>query len=261
MGEAVPCLAEARLTGITVFSIHPLGGYNAVNGWDTLPTNAVPNAWVWTSGGDLLNGPSDTAAALNSPLEPSPTLQTINVTAAPGSLFEPYHGINLFFNGSTSPQISAYQPTACGAGPPLSYGDSSLGLGGEVTAAGSLRCVAGGREIELVGYLWSQPDCAPLDDVSPFAWSPDGTNDFHGGFALMAREVPRLSISATTTNSIHLSWTVTAVSATGYGLERSLTLSPASWSSVTNTPTDDAGYKTVTLPVLPEPEFFRLHKP
>lgn len=51
-----------------------------------------------------------------------------------------------------------------------------------------------------------------------------------------------------------------ALTATGYGLHRSPSLSPVAWGSVTNPPTEDGGTKSVTLLVEQGPEFFRLHK-
>ena len=108
---------EAHLTAITVFSLGPGATYGGVNGWDTVPTNGVPNIWLG-SGTVHYNGPSDAEAGIDFIITPGGASGGMPMAGSAGSLTEPYHGINLFFNGSTVPQISAYQPTACSAGVP-----------------------------------------------------------------------------------------------------------------------------------------------
>jgi hypothetical protein len=107
-----------HLTSTTVFSLGPAATYDAVNGWDTVPTNGVPNIWVET-GPPGYNGPAHADAAIDLSIGSGTGGGGVPMAGSPGGLTEPYHGINLFFNGSTTPQISASQPTACGAGAPF----------------------------------------------------------------------------------------------------------------------------------------------
>ena len=129
---------------------------------------------------------------------------------------------------------------------PDEYGGTSLGLAGTVPAANSLRCAVDGLEIELGGYLWSQPSCAELDTVSPFDWSPDGGNDFSGVYLLLVTEVPRLSILADqkqTPPSLPGRRPPPVTSS-----NRALALPASSWSSVTNTPADDGNSRASHCP-------------
>lgn len=77
-------------------------------------------------------------------------------------------------------------------------------------------------------------------------------------YLLSVSVVPKLSMSLTTTNTVVASWPSPS---TDYKLEQTVTLSPSSWSSVTNTPADDGSVKRVTLPVEAGPGLFRLQKP
>jgi len=248
---------EAHLTAITVFSLGPGASYDGVNGWDTVPTNGVPNIWVGTDPVHY-NGPSDAEAGIDLVFGPGVGSGGIPFAGSAGGLTEPYHGINLFFNGSTVPQISAYQPTACAAGPPSPYAGTSLGLAGTVPAAGSLRCVVNGLEIELGGYLWSQPSCAEVDNVSPFAWSPDGANDFVGAYLLTVSALPKLSISLTTTNTAIVSWPSPS---TGWSLQQNSDLSTTSWSGPSETINDNGTDKFIIVNPPTGNRFYRLNKP
>ncbi len=248
---------EAHLTAITVFSLGPGAIYDGVNGWDTVPTNGVPNIWVGT-GSSGYNGPSDAAAGIDLVFSAGGGGGGMPLAGSAGSLTEPYHGINLFFNGSTVPQISAYQPTACSAGVPSPYGGTSLGLAGTVAAANTLRCVAGGLEIELGGYIWSQPSCAELDTVSPFVWSPDGANDFSGVYLLVVSVVPKLSISLTATNTAVVSWPSPS---TGWSLQQNSDLNTTSWSAPSETINDNGTEKFIIVNPPTGNRFYRLVKP
>lgn len=249
--------AEPHLTAITVFSLGPGATYDGVNGWDTVPTNGVPNIWVGT-GVTPYNGPSDAEAGIDFIISPGSGDGGRPMAGAPGNLTEPYHGISLFFNGATVPQISAYQPTACSAGVPSPYGGSSLGLTGVVTAANSLRCVVEGLEIELGGYLWSHPACAEADRVSPFGFSPDGINDFVGGYLLIVTPLPQLSIARTETNTVVVSWPSPS---TGYNLEVNSDLATTDWGTPLEGVTDNGAIKYIIVNPPPGNRFYRLMKP
>lgn len=254
---SVAVTAEPHLTAITVFSLGPGATYDGVNGWDTVPTNGVPNIWVGT-GAVHYNGPADADVGIDFSISPGGVSGGMPLAGSPGSLTEPYHGINLFFNGSTVPQISAYQPTACSAGVPSPYSGTSLGLAGTVAAASTLRCVVDGLEIELGGYIWSQPSCAELDTVSPFVWSPDGANDFSGAYLLIVSALPQLTISLTDTNTVVVSWPSPS---TGYNLEVNTNLATTAWVTPLEGVTDNGAIKYIIINPPMGNQFYRLAKP
>ena len=67
-----------------------------------------------------------------------------------------------------------------------------------------------------------------------------------------------LQILNSTNSVVQLTWPIAGV---GYLLEQSPTLSPASWSGVTNTPSSDAAKYSVDLPSTNASMFYRLRKP
>jgi len=249
------CGATPHLTGLTVFSLNDFTIYDGVNGWDTVPTNPVANVWVSGTSND--NGPSDAEARVDILLPPGSGIALIN--CAPGDILQPYHAINLYFNNSTVPQISGYQPTACAAGPPTVYSGPSLGLAAPVAAAGTLQAVVDGYEILLEGFLLSMPSCGNTDGCSPFSKFPDGTNDFSGAFLLTVKPLPGLFITRTTTNTVAVWWPSPS---TGWVLQQNTnSVASVNWSNVTDTIQDDGTTKTLIVNPPAGNRFYRLFKP
>jgi hypothetical protein len=249
------CTAAPHLTAVTLYSLNTFAIYDGVNSWDTVPTNAVPN--VWLGGTTSPNGPSDADAAINITLSVGSGF--IGIYCSPGSLLETYYGINLFFNNSTTPQISGYQPASCAAGPPSAYSGTSQGLSGTVAAAGTLRAVVEGFEIDLDGYLLSPPGCALLDTCSPYTWTTDGTNDFTGTFLLTVSAVPKLSIVLTSTNTAVVSWPSPS---SGFKLQQTTnSASLGDWSDITSGIADNGTTKSFLVNPPAGNQFYRLLKP
>jgi hypothetical protein len=215
--------------------------------------------WVVTGGLYYDNGPSDAEAGIDIPLGTGSGPMWIY--CSPGDIFEPYHGINLFFNHSTLPQISGYEATACAGGPAKAYLGDSLGLSGTVPAAGTVRAVVDGYEILLETFLLARPDCGSGDTdlVAPFSKTPDGTTDFGGVFMLTVTPVPLLSIARTTTNTVVLWW---PSHPTGWALqENTNSVSSVNWSNVLATPLDDGSHKIIIVDPPTGNRFYRLFKP
>ena len=67
-----------------------------------------------------------------------------------------------------------------------------------------------------------------------------------------------LQISSTTNSVIRVSWPLVSA---GYALEQSHALSPATWSSITNTPGSYSNQFVLEIPATDTPTFYRLRKP
>ena len=107
--------SAATLTDITVFGVFSDGNWANHNVWETRPGNNF-NVWIQAgpSGGPFLTGPTDAAAQPSVALSPGGT--SFRLLGAPGE-DHPYFGINLFFDGATTPSISAFGPMLTSVGP------------------------------------------------------------------------------------------------------------------------------------------------
>lgn len=196
--------AQPRLTDITIFSTDASGNEIGYDVWDTMPTNSVPDTYnIWIKGASgFLNGPSSAQAQPNLAL--SPGANSFGIFAFPGFETASY-GVNLFFNGSTNPSISAFAPLMTSAGPHSFSVDSSsttlaVGPFGSdgispsqiIPAAGTLSFTYGGEQITLSDYFWEAPQVNNINVVQPWAALPDpgGNSDNVGGLTLTVTTIP-----------------------------------------------------------------------
>jgi hypothetical protein len=101
--------AQVSLTDVVVFGASSTGNWFGQP--DVFVTRSNSNLHVWIQsgalGGPFLNGPSNNLAQPNISL--SSGLNAFRLLADPGA-DNGYFGVNLFFNGSSTPSISAYGP-------------------------------------------------------------------------------------------------------------------------------------------------------
>jgi hypothetical protein len=190
--------APARLTDIRVFSAQPDGTFGLAEVWGTRPAGNFV-AWMQQgeSGGPFVNGPTDANAQPNISLTPGATGYRLLGSQAASERYT-YFGINLFFNGSTSPSISAYGPELFAPGPSSFSADSSTFTPAAdwsptehaVPGAGTLSCVIGDQQITLTDFFWAAPSVYGLDSVGQYSTGPDGSLDYVGGISLSVTTVP-----------------------------------------------------------------------
>jgi len=187
--------AQPHLTDVTVFGVQADGNWANVNIWETRPGNNW-NVWIQEgTSGPFLNGPSDAAARPNIAL--SPGSSSFRFYSAPGA-DHPYFGINLFFDGSETPSISAYGPMLTLDGP-----HSFAANGAQYTAlpvgsidgiftpgAGTLSFTVGGYEVTLTDFYWAQQSVFGLDLTGQTSLGADGALDYVGGATLSVVAVP-----------------------------------------------------------------------
>jgi len=157
------------LTDITVFGCDSSGSYGGIDVWVTRPSSFIAAVFIQSgaSGGPFLNGPD------NAHVQPSISLSlgtpSFRLLGDPGEN-SPYFGINLFFNGSTTPSISAFAPMLTSPGSHSFLADSSPNTSGPpdvgtVHGAGSLSFGSGGQHITLTDFYWAEPSVYNLDEV------------------------------------------------------------------------------------------------
>ena len=194
--------AQPQLTDVAVFTTDSSGHYGGYDIWDTRPTNSAPDTYIifiqaGGSGCLFLTGPSAANSRPNISL--SPGSNSFRLFSEPG-FNTPYYGINLFFNGSTTPSISAYAPELMTAGPHTFYANSAsntppsgpFGTPGPthfVPGAGTLAFDYCGERITLTDFYWAQPSVYNTDQVGPWSTGPNGVNDFVGGITLSVAQV------------------------------------------------------------------------
>jgi hypothetical protein len=193
--------APVRLTDITLFSTTSDGSFPAdyVDLWETRPNE---NDIVWIqqgeSGGSFLTGPTSANAQPNiSLLSGANGFRLLGAHSLANNY--DYFGINLFFNNSLTPSISAYGLKLTTAGQSHSFAadgasytpatDWSPNLHA-IPGAGTLSCVIGDQRITLTDFFVAIPSVYNLDLVGAFSTGSDGVTDDVAGINLSVTTVP-----------------------------------------------------------------------
>jgi hypothetical protein len=184
---------QIQLTDITLFSADAAGNYTGPDIWETQPTG---NFIVWIQsgapGGPFLNGPTSANAQPNIsiPLGTS----SFTLMSAPGSDFDSF-GINLFFNGSLTPSISATGPMLTSQGEqhtfsPDNASDTPAPGNGIVPGAGTLSTEFGNELVTLTDFYLATPSVYNLDQAGEYSTGPAGSDDYVGGITFSVTSVP-----------------------------------------------------------------------
>lgn len=193
----VSASGQTYLTDITIFSADAGGNWVGPDIWETRYQENF-DIWIQSGapGGPFLNGPTSATAQPNISLPLG--VSTFTLLAEPGadsSLF----GINLFFNGSVTPSISAFGPMLSAPGPHSFLADgapvTAAPVGPTLPGAGTLSFVSGNELIALTDFFWATPSAYNLDLVGGFSTGPDGNNDYVGGITFSVTSVPEPQLS------------------------------------------------------------------
>jgi hypothetical protein len=112
--------------------------------------------------------------------------------------------------------------------------------------------VDGGGAMNLTGGTYTFSGTAGQADTGHLA---AGVYTVDGGFwGLIALAPPRLTITDSGT-TVTICWPSPS---TGFRLQQTQSLAPASWSDISQTPTDNGTIKCVVLPATPVTTLFRL---
>lgn len=192
----------AALTDIVVFNADASGNYAAGPAWSIWNTRGgdmIANTWVQSAGGTFLTGPADAGARPNIVLGAGSTSFRL---LAGGGGYNPNFGISLFFDGATTPSISAYGPTRIVDGPSSFAADGAPSTPDPVytwhslkPGAGTLSFVAGDQLVTLTDFYWASSSLYQLDLIGAFSGQPDGAMDFVGGITLTVTPIPEPGVS------------------------------------------------------------------
>jgi hypothetical protein len=180
------CLGAARaatLTGAAIFSTDssgaPLGQL-----WNTLGNDVNWNLYLQDSSG-WVNSGNGAATSIDIPLSNGSNTWSLYSQWAFGSIA--YMGIDLFFDGATTPGISVFAPVGGGPVLPISSSTTVYGLGGDhAPSAGTDTYVGpGGIIVQLTGFSIALSDGSV---VSLFDNTP-GVNPNYTGL-LELQQVP-----------------------------------------------------------------------
>lgn len=200
----------ATLTGAVAFGTNSNGRTNVLESfWNTNGGDLPFNLYLSTDV-DWVNAGDGSGTSLNIPLLPG--ANTFRLFAQPGVVPLAFIGLNLFFDGSTTPSISVFtQPnsfSATGANLTPDSSNNTRGLTGFsiVPGAGTL----GSADLQLTAFNWYRPlrDPDPTDSitspvgnyVAPYNNAPDcplcflgiegGLPDERGYFTITATPEP-----------------------------------------------------------------------
>lgn len=196
---ALCAFSQVQLTDVVVYSTSSSGTWTTPDTWETRPGGNF-NIWIQggASGGPFLNGPADSAVRPNISL--SAGTSSFRLFGAPG-LDAPYFGINLFFNGSSTPSISAFGPMSTSTGVHTFTANSATqtpkAIPGALTGyifpgAGTLSFTQGGQTITLTDFYWAKQSVYSLDLTGPSSTTPDGSLDYVGGITFTIVPEPNL---------------------------------------------------------------------
>lgn len=181
---AAVCVAQPVLTDVTLFGSSFAGTYTAGPSWNTRAADATPNVF--------LSPDANAAFVAGNVVNPAGTLslplgfgaQTLYYFANGG--FSPFFGLNLFFDGASSPGISAFN--SFGTGPQLNASACTLNPTGGCTAgAGTFSFATGGYTVTLTTYTLladAAQNGGSVDRVSDFALGANGTFDNYARLVL-----------------------------------------------------------------------------
>jgi len=201
--------AQNNLTDISVFGSDSSGSYTGFDVWGTRPSTRYFGIFIQSgaSGGPFLNGPDNAHVQPNIPL--SPGSSAFRLFADPG-VDSPYFGINLFFNGSSTPSISAYAPMLTSQGGAHTFSaNSSPNTVGELEVhepgSGALSFTANGERITLTDFYWAAQSVYNQDQVSRFTTGADGMTDYVGGIQFSVTQVPEPGLALWALGSVLVS--------------------------------------------------------
>jgi hypothetical protein len=176
--RAEPAAAQPTLTDVTLFNA-TFAGELSGTAWNTRPLDALPTVF--------LSPDPDAAFVAANVLNPGATLsvplavgsQTLYYYAS--SSFSNFFGLNLFFDGASTPGISAVK--SFGTSLAASSAVCSVSPTGACTpASGTLSFASGGFTVTLTTYTQladAAQNGGSVDRVGLFAVGADGTFDNH----------------------------------------------------------------------------------
>ena len=190
--------ADLSLTGLVEFGSDASGGASGATLWNTVGGDGYYfNLYATDANsgidGAFLNSGDGATTAIDSTLNAG-TYQFF-IFGEPGA-DTGYFGLNLFFDGGTSPGISVFAATNTSTTPPYpafaADGSATTRLPDYSTGpgAGTLTYSDGSSTVTLTDYQFSEPTVNDLDRVSAFSATPSGDNDFIGSFTLQVGTVP-----------------------------------------------------------------------
>ena len=190
----VSCLAAAcaglPAATITGFVIHGASGTGSATGpvwntWGGPEATPVPNLYIDT-GGPIVNpgnGPSNAVSiVLNA------GFATIGYCLQPGAVTS-FWTLDIFFDGSSTPGISALVPTGVSAPTPNSNLTYRLDGQAQVSGAGTLTTVIGNQRITLLSFTMTGLP-SKSDVVQNFDSIPGSGPDTAGPFVLGVQTIP-----------------------------------------------------------------------
>lgn len=191
----------AAITGATVFGANAQGAMSVFLGipttavWNTAGGDLIYNLYLQDSSSTFVNSGNGANASLNIPLAPGN--YTFRLFAEPGLTTQNYAGLNLFFDGASSPGISGLIPqNATGPLTPDSSSSTAPLTSGfpytPIPGAGTLSFNDGPFTVTLTSFELYQPDDSGGKEiagignyVSGFNNSPFlRINDYRGEFNL-----------------------------------------------------------------------------
>jgi len=251
---------QINLTDISIFSASSTGGYDgnpsSWDYWNSRSGEGYADIWIQNPGGAFLNGPTESTVRPKIPLTPG--VYTYRLAMSPGADW-PNYGINLFFNTSNTPSISAYCPIRVSAAPTNFWANGNVytlratSLS-SVPSAGTLSFISGDKRITLTDFFIARPAVYGIDIVQPFSTAPDGLKDYIGGITLRVDAFPRASIRV---SEVEISWpTETNMQ---YQVEYKSSLTTNTWQQLTD-PINGTGTNACIKDALPTAEPQRYYR-
>ena len=180
-----------ELTAVNAFVCDLSGRFDERNYWNTVAGDEAADLFLSADGinGQILN--AGAVRAISVSLDQADHLFTLFCDAGAEAAA---YGVNLYFDGSSRPQISVFAEPRSSAGAPIPdfsadgavvYGGQNFGQA-QFTASGAdtLTVEISGMMIELTEFWWARKTVFSVDRVGKYGAGADGSIEHIGQFQL-----------------------------------------------------------------------------
>lgn len=202
LGGASQMNAAVRLTAVQLISTDSSGAIQGVGAHRFKTTNHGGQPCIFLVrgedlNGEIFNGPNTAANSIDIPLNAGTYTYTVYAEKS-NSYSHSYYTLNLHFDQSSAPQISALVPLNTSSTqffPPFSANDGNTEnlQGYSVKAPKALLYKSGQTTVELSSFQFSSPTVFGKDRVAPFEVRKDNTLDYVGQFSLEVKAPPEIA--------------------------------------------------------------------
>lgn len=195
--------ADLMLTGMSALNTNVSGGIGGTYLWDTTPSpNTRFNLYIIEANtgvnGNFVNSGDGANLPPSISMGPGSYEYSVFASNVSGGPVRDHFGINLFFDGMSTPGVSVFAARNTSLASPFppffAHSSNTYGLDNNVlSGAGTLSFSNATSHVQLSDFRWSDPAVHGLDRITSYSTNPDSVNDYVATFTLNVSSVPEPS--------------------------------------------------------------------